>query len=80
MPRREPRLRYDQQFVCWHRNDDWRTFPSFCLAERHARRTAILRGPVEITRGDATLAWIRAEADGRVWTEVWPPLRGLTEN
>ena len=67
-------LPYDEQFVCWHRNGTWREFPDFARAERYAQRTAVLRGPVEITRGDATLAWVRAEADGRVWTEVWPPV------
>jgi hypothetical protein len=72
------KLAHDEQFVCWHRDGTWRTFPSFALAEQHAQRTVAERGPVEITRGDATLAWVRADAEGRVWTEAWPPMCGLT--
>jgi hypothetical protein len=65
---------YARQFVCWHRNSTWFAFPDFTLAEEHARRTAVLRGAVEITQGERTVAWVRADELGQVRTDVWPPV------
>jgi hypothetical protein len=74
LPQWRHKLDHAEQFVCWHRNGTWFAFPSFVLAERHAQRTAVLRGAVEITRGERTLAWVRADEFGQVRIEAWPPM------